>query len=271
MNSTIENRQELVQQYQILAQNFAVEMAKKSLAEVKEQASILLLLAESAELATEKKWLNELLDMTVNFYTSEARIECYRTAGASEDPMKYACLTYFFKSIRVKETRNKDTRETVREVVACDKPIDLLDLHQWIKEHVNAVGIGADPTWVRAAAGVNAAMARACAVEIGDHETAKRLLDPTGFKAKEMDLTYALSDADWDQFVSIFHKMLGEEFNPTTEDWFKIYRTFVTTNKRKENTVKAKNATAFAADLKDACKRILVNGHYTLETDILKK
>ena len=272
MNNNIENRQELVQQYAILAQNFPIEMAKKSLEEVKEQASILLLLADSAETKAESKWLNELLEKTINHYTSETKRQCYIDAGASSDPMKYACLAYTFSSIRVKETRDKDTRETIREVVPCEKDIDLIDLHQWIREHVNARGIGADVTWDRAAAGLNASMARATAVDLGDDDTAQRLLDPTGYKkANGVDLTYALSDADWDKFVSIFHKMLGEEFNPTTQDWFTVYRTFVTRNKKKKNTVKAMNAVSFAASLKDVCHRILTDGHYTLETDILAK
>lgn len=270
MNINIENRQELVAQYQVLAQNFAVAMSRKSLAEVKEQASVLLLLAESSETSAEAKWFNELLDQTVNYYTSESRLQCYRDAAASADPMKYACLKYTFNSIRVKETRDKDTRQTVREIAACTKNIDLLDLHQWVKEHVNARGIGADPEWTKAAAGLNASMARAKSVRVGDTNTASRLLDPTGYKkANGIDLEYALTDADWDLFVSVIRKMIGDEFTPIEEDWNTVNDTFLSRNKRKKNTVKAMNNVSYTEALKDVCNRILENGHYTLETNIL--
>ncbi len=272
MNNTIENRQELVQKYRILAQNFALEMAKKSLPEVKEQASVLLLLADSAEVRAEIAWLNELLEKTVNYYTSEARLECYRTASETSDPMKYACLTYTFKSIRVKETRDKVTRDTIREIAQCDKDIDLLDLHQWIKEHKNARGIGADPTWPRAAAGFNAALTRSNAVAIGDTETAKRFCDLSQYrKTNEIDFEAALGDGDWDAFVSVIHKMLGDEFEPNNEDWRTLTRTLISLKKKARNTVKSKNNESFVAALKDICYRILTDGHYTLESDLLKK
>lgn len=223
--------------------------------------------------------LEDGLEQAVNCYTAESKLQTYKAARASQEgAMRYACREYFFPTIRVKETKDKKTKRSVRSIEATLQQIELGDLHKWVKDNRKdpEQGIGADKNWQVQANTLNLNMAYETAVRYGDTETQNRLKDATCIKKKYDEAQKAMKlDCTEDDFKAMLDKavkaMLGEEYSTIDKDWELLHDNYVTDNKKSKLGVKLSNERVFIGLLKKVCCRVVTGApNYEVLSTYLK-
>lgn len=243
--------------------------------EIKNLAVMALAICESSEDLDEKAEFEEYLEKLVNFYTSETKLACYKQAKASENPMHYAVTEFAYPTIRVKETKDKETKVSIREVVDAEKQIDLLDLHKWMAGNKPASGgIGANTDWVYAADKLNLKMAKDAASDLNNETVKNRLSDASQLSLKKESAEFKLSNNEAKKALQeVITMMLGEGYAIKAYDYKGyLHRVYITDNKKAKLGVKMADRRSFATYLKKICYRILSGAEqYEPETKLLKK
>lgn len=247
----------------------------KDLAELRDLAVRALAASESCDLKTQAdiriKLESGLVDV-INQYTSESKNAMYRTIAADPDPMRRAVTEFVYGTIRIKETKNKELKCTIREIADGSQAIDLLHLHKWVGEHTDLPGIGKDMRWVIAFNRLNVDMAKAAAIRYNDRETQARLMDPTQLRIHKEDLEFDFGKEDTlaaiDKVVKL---MIGDEYSADAIDYNMVYDTYVSNDSKSATAVKINNERAFAAVLKKVCYRQINHlADYKVMTKLLK-
>lgn len=267
----------------------ALEAIRKDLADVQKEKNLdnlknlaICTLALSCKTHEDFDVIEELetgLEQAVNCYTAVSKLNTYKTALASEEgAMRYACREYFFPTIRVKETKDKKTKRSVRSIEATLQQIELGDLHTWVKDNrrVKEQGIGADINWATHANALNINMAFDTAVRYGDVDTQNRLKDATCLKKKYNDAygerKFDCTEDDFKGLLSnVVKAMLGNEYETIDKDWELLRDNYVTDNKKSKLGVKLSNERVFIGLLKKVCCRVVTGApNYEVVTNYLK-
>lgn len=245
--------------YESIIEELTAVNSMTNLEELKDLAVRTLEASESCDLKTQadiREKLESGLEDVVNQYTSESKLAMYRAIGADDDPMRRAVSEYFYETIRVKETKNKKLKCTIREIADGRKSIDLIQLNKWIKEHTDYDGIGRDARWITAFTRLNVNMAKDAATRYGDDTTKNRLMDPTNLRVHKevLEFTFETEEAlgAIDQIIKM---MIGDEYSADQKDYELIHDTYVSNDKGSATAVKLSNDRAFAEILKKVCYR----------------
>lgn len=83
----------------------------------------------------------------VSRYNEVAKAETFAYCRNSSNPLVTAVTAFFFEGIKIKDTKNKETKTVTSEIVTTKRPIDLVALNKFCKPN----GIGIDPTWINVA------------------------------------------------------------------------------------------------------------------------
>lgn len=252
---------------------------KGNLTALKAFAIKALALSEVAETTDDRAELDELVDDIVAMYTGEAKDACYASALSSENPMHYAINTFFFKSIRVKNVIDKETKMVSRTIEDCDKKIDLLDLHKKVLSMTkNAHGIGTDSNWVFAAEKFNYYLTYRAAMEMGDNRLSEVLKGNDNFImnkiSKEFDLgKNPVSNNQLKRTLqTIVHMMIGEEFQIKACDLAYLNQVYIKDNGKSRTGVMTANHKTLVEYLKKICYRVMNNlDGYEVESREVKK
>lgn len=222
-----------------------------TLAELRERAELLLQKSNEAETVEERMKLDEELEKTINQYTSDSKIACYKAIAASDKPMHKACIDSFYPSIRLKETKDKTTLSIVRTIEDCQKLIDISEVHKKLG------GIGADPKWFNMAETFNFYMTVRAAKRIG--ATVNCNADIIKNIHKEIELGKD-PVADKNLLVTlnmIIKAMIGDEYEATIKDVNFICDTYISDDKKATKGIKVADHKTFRHYLKKVCNHIL--------------
>lgn len=210
--------------------------------------------------------LNECVEKAIGRYAAVSELQAWRTAKESpEGPMHYACKTFFYPVIRVKEKRHPKIKTLVLRSIELDqKQIDLIGLHNWVKGNDPNGGIGAKTSWLALAKSLNWKMSGEAAYSIGDKHNVNRVSNPANLKDPSVALANFVTEDLITQFDEVVKAMIGEEYTAIDfssevplKDWNLIYRTYMTVDKKSNTKVKfAKDATLVGI-LQRICGRIL--------------
>lgn len=232
----------------------AIELKTTDLAEIKALAEEYLEKVESCENVDEKASLQADLDEIINHYTAESKAQCYAAAKASDDPMQYAVLTFFFPTIKIKETKDKDTEVVIRSIVDAEKPIDLGDLHKKIG------GIGADVNWLYRAQKFNYHLTIRAAQRVGAKVNSDAFAMHEVAKQMDMGKNPCTNTQMLKTLQSVIDMMLGEGYKATSHDVNYLVDCYANDNKKSKTSITAANHKTLIGYLKKVCYRILTNG-----------
>ena len=234
----------------------AIELKTTDLAEIKALAEEYLEKVESCENVDEKASLQADLDEIINYYTATSKAKCYAAAKASDDPMQYAVLTFFFPTIKIKETKDKDTEVVIRSIVDAEKPIDLGDLHKKIG------GIGANPNWIYAAQKFNYHLTIRAAQRVGAKVNSDAFAMHEVARQMDMGKNPCTGTQMLKTLRGVVSQMLGEEYTSkvTSHDVNYLVDCYANDNKKSKTSITAANHKTLIGYLKKVCYRILTNG-----------
>lgn len=246
-------------------------MAQKTKAEIMKELKELRATAE--KLVDQRNELNEdgesekareveiELIETVNKYTSEAKNLAYNECKNSKNPMVAGCKKFNYDTIRVKEIRIEGSTQTTLEIDDAVKPIKLRELHN------KCNGIGKDQKWIYAVEKFNQKMtAKVCSM-LG--------IDPTKVYnsyymsklAKDVQIDVkALSDEScFEDMNNVVHKMLGDKFNITKEDYNRMFITYASADKVKALKTICSNHEKITRSFQSICNRLITNGQWEVD------
>ena len=232
----------------------AIELKTTNLEEIKALAEELLEKSESAETVDEKRTIEADLEETINYYTSVSKENCYNAARAVEKPMEYAVLTFFFPTIRVKETIDKDTKAVIRNIVDSNKPIDLIDLNKKLN------GIGVNKRWFSAIQKFNYHLTVRAANRVGATVNSDAMVMDDIARAFEMGKNPCSNTQMLKTLQGIINMMLGEDYKATSHDVNYLVDCYATDNKRSKTAITLATHKALVGYIKKICYRILSNG-----------
>lgn len=238
-----------------------------NLEEIKEIAKALLHDSLTAESLEKAKDFADDLAVVVEYYNRTSKDLFYAAAKASDDPMKYAILGFFYPGIKVKDEADNITK-TVTQVIA-DKEIavDLGDLHSKIDG-----GIGADKNWIYSLQRFNFHLTVRAAERLG------KKLDMDNFYmheiAKQRDL--GRNPCSNTQLLKtlqvIVDEMIGPDYKATSHDVNYLVDVYATDSKKSKTAVSAANHKTLRNYMKKVCYRILTGGiGYDVEQREIKK
>ena len=218
------------------------------------------------------KW-NDTVDQLCGRYTNIQRGICFDACIATGNPMIEACKVLTFESIRVKESKDSETKLTKREVQNVDKDIDLLALHKYVKD-----GIGADKDWVYKLQKLNYLLAGKVGQAIGDPkwsgENLKAVSDSFVMhdiaRAFDMGKNPTSNTQMLKTLTTIVQAMIGEEYKPTSHDVAWLCEAY-SRKDRKAKTVQLPNHKTFALLLRDVCNNAITRTGYTADSKACKK
>ena len=206
--------------------------------------------------------INDEMEEIVNKYTNIARKECFDDLASKEDPMLEAVKQLTYPTIRIKDTKEGESKIPVRIIEDVEKPIDLLKLHK----HVGGNGIGADPKWNNYIEKFNLLMTAQKAVDLG--------LDPKVVhdsysmaeisKAIELGKTPTSKTNILKTLNTVIAAMIGEEYKAKSHDVNFLLSVYSKKN-RKALTVTCANHRYMRQYLAEVCHRIVLNKSYELE------
>lgn len=232
----------------------AVELKTTNLEEIKAFAKELLDKAESAETVGERQTIEADLEETINYYTAVSKSNCYDAAKKSGNPMEYAVLHFFFPSIRVKETVDKDTKVVLREIVDVEKPIDLVNMHSKISG-----GIGADSKWFGAIQKFNYHLTLRAADRVGAKVNSDAMILNDIARAIELGKNPCSNTQMLKTLQGIVDMMLGEGYKVTSHDVNYLVDCYANDNRKSKTSITLANHKTLAGYLKKICHRILTN------------
>lgn len=213
---------------------------------------------------TEAHAMNETVDNLVNRYTNLARSECFKELLKADDPMKAAVEKLTYKSIRVRETEDKETKDIHRDIVDVDKDIDLLALNKQSKD-----GIGADKLWLHKLQKMNYLLAISVGQSIGDSkwspENLKNISDSFVMTDIARGFQFGKNPCSNTQLLktltTIVQSMIGEDYKPTSHD-VAFMREAYSRRDRKAKTVQLPNHKTFCLILRDVCNNCITKTGY---------
>ena len=236
------------------------------LEELRAKAEELLEKADSAETIEQARKLNVELDETVNEYTAESKKICYAKCEESGNPMKTAIEEFFFPSIRVKVTEDKETGAILRSIQDCVKPIDLGNLHKKLG------GIGADKKWIYVVEKLNYLLTVRAAQRVGATIKSDAYVMDEISKAIDMGKNPLSNTNILKTLQVVITAMLGEEYKATSHDVNYLIDVYANDNKKSKTSITAANHATLRGYLKKVCYRILTNGKgYDVETREIKE
>lgn len=227
------------------------EIKTTDLAEIKVIAEQQLELADNAENVADKAKFESNLEEAVAYFASVSKAQCYAALRKAEDPMKAAILQFNYPTIKVKEVRDKDTKNITRSIVDAEKPIDLGDLYKRFE------GIGADPKWIYTAEKFNYHLTIRAAERV--NATIKNDSFYMNQIAKEIDLgKNPCSNTQLLKTLNIvIGQMIGEEFKGNSHDVNYLIDVYANDNKKSKTGITAANHKTLRNYLKKVCYRIL--------------
>lgn len=243
-----------------------MEIKTTNLEEIKAIAEDLLEKFEAAETKKDRTKYEEDLAYAVNYYTATSKAKCYSKARDAEDPMKWAILEFYYPTIRVKETKDKETNSIVREIVSAKRRIDLRELHKKIG------GIGADKCWYLFIQRFNAELTSFAIKELNSKK-----VDMSKMKMDDgaNDINLGKNPCSNTQLLksiqTIVTAMLGEEYKAKSYDARYLNAVYITDNRGSANGVKAMTHKGLTEVLTKICYRILTDGEgYDVEQREIK-
>lgn len=208
----------------------------------------------------DKQWAD--LQQVIEVYATEAKAQCYKAAKDSGDPMKFACTTYYYQVIAVKEDKDPESRLTIGyhlEIV--NKPIDLGDLHKRLE------GIGANKMWIHTAEKLNYYLTYRAAERVGATELAELLSKKSDVFymheiARKVDLgKNPVSNTNLLKTLQqVITEMLGDDYKCTSHDVNYLVDVYSNDNKKSKTGLTAANHKTLRTYLKKVCYRILTGG-----------
>lgn len=237
-----------------------------TLAEMRAKAEELLEKADSAETITEAQKFEKELEQTINECTAEMKLQAFNKCQSSANPMHTAILEFDFPSIKVKETKDKDSGNVVRSIVECRKPIDLGELHKKIG------GIGADKNWIYIAEKLNYLLTIRAAKELGTSVKTENYRMNEVSQQIDMGKTPLSNTNILKTLQVVITSMLGEGNNATSHDVKYLMYVYAQDNKKSKTAITAANHKTLRMYLKKVCYRILTNGTgYDVESREIKE
>lgn len=221
---------------------------------IKALAEEVLTLSSSAETTDERRDYDEKLEKVINYYTAISKAECYAAAKASDDPMKYAVLTFWYDTIKVKETEDKETHIVIRSIVDAEKPIDLGDLHSKLG------GIGHDAKWIYTVEKFNLYLTMRVAQELGTTVKVENFHMNDISRQRELGKNPCSNSQIDKTLQTVITEMLGEGYKIKTQDRNYLLQCYAGDNKKSKTGVTAANHKTLRAYLKKVCYRILTDG-----------
>ena len=203
----------------------------------------------------------------VNRYTNLAKVEAYDKAKASGNPMHYACIEYFFPTIRIKETTD-DNGLVIRTIEETSKHFDLANMAKEIQN------FGADKHWINAAEKFNGYLCIRVAKEIGADIKNKSL------RMKEASRDYKFGSGKANptsntQLLNTLNEgvglMLGAEYKATSHDVAYLLNAYGYDNKRSKTSYTTANHKELRTYLKKVCRHILTGQSYEVDNKDFEK
>lgn len=245
-----------------------IEFKNVTMAEVKAMAEVYLEKADNAELAQDKADNESAIEQCINRYKFLSKTACYAEAKASGDPLRYAVMQFYYPTIKLKATADKDSGIIIRSIIDAQTPIDLGDMHKKLG------GIGHDTNWIYAAEKFNYHLTIRAAERVG--ATVKS--DAYQMKKVSQERDLGKNPCSNTQMLKtlqlIITMMLGEEFagKVTSHDVNYLVDVYSNDSKKSKTAITAANHKTLRSYLKKVCYRIL-NGNkgYDVETREIKE
>lgn len=231
------------------------EIKTTDLAEIKVIAQQQLELAENADSVSDKAKFESNLEEVIAYYGSISKAACYAAIRKTEDPMKSAILQFSYPTIKVKETRDKDTKIVVRSIEDAEKPIDLGDLYKRCEGN-----LGADRNWIYSAEKLNYHLTLRAAERV--NATVKSDSFYMNKLSREIDLgKNPCSNTQLLKTLNlVIAQMIGEEFKGNSHDVNYLIDVYANDNKKSKTGITAANHKTLRNYLKKICYRILTGG-----------
>lgn len=245
-----------------------IEFKNETMAEVKAMAEAYLEKADNAELAQNKADNEKAIEQCINRYKFLSKTACYAEAKASGDPMKYAVKQFYYPTIKLKATEDKDSGIVIRSIIDSQAPIDLGDMHKKLG------GIGHDTNWIYDAEMFNLHLT----VRAADRVGAKVKTGDFRLNKASLERNLGKNPCSNTQMLKTLQKvvseMIGEEFNGkvTSHDVNYLVDVYSNDSKKSKTAITAANHKTLRGYLKKVCYRIL-NGNkgYDIETREIKE
>ena len=102
-----------------------IEFKNETMAEVKAMAEAYLEKADNAELAQDKADNESAIEQCINRYKFLSKTACYAEAKASGDPLRYAVMQFYYPTIKLKATADKDSGIIIRSIIDAQSGVDV--------------------------------------------------------------------------------------------------------------------------------------------------
>ena len=221
---------------------------------------------ESTDSVAERKKLNATLEEIISQYGADSKAACYRAARESGDPMAYACQEFFYATIRVKETKDKETGEVVRSIDDAQKSIDLADLHDNTKggigQHLVALSDGDEVSWKTAIQTFNGNLTYRAADRLNDGTTKELLRNNPGCyrlseAARKLEVGELTDDEMLADIDKILKAMIGDEYEADEKDLHSVQDNYISNDRKSKTSFNAANHRTMIELFKKICYRHL--------------
>lgn len=245
-----------------------LKFTNETTAEVKAMAEAYLEKADNAELAQDKADNESAIEQCINRYKFLSKTACYAEAKASGDPLKYAVTQFYYPTIKLKATADKDSGIIIRSIIDTQAPIDLGDMHKKLG------GIGHDTNWIYTAETFNYHLTIRAAERVGATvNIGKYALNRASFK-RDLGKDPCSNTQMLKTLKIVISEMIGEEFagKVTSHDVNYLVDVYANDSKKSKTAITAANHKTLRSYLKKVCYRIL-NGNkgYDVETREIKE
>lgn len=265
--TTVEGTDQYNEVFDAIVEDMAILNANTDLEDIHSIATASLALADATVKNDKNRvFLEECVQSAIGRYMAVSELHTWKLAkDSAEGPMKYACKTFYYPIIRVKEKRHPKVKTIIIRTIEPDqKQIDLIGLHEWVKGNDPTGGIGAKTSWLGLAKHLNHEMAKEAARSLGDKINANRWDNPANLKDPTRLAANFVSTDLITQFDETIKAMIGDEYtaldmesdNPM-KDWNLIYRTYVTKDKKNMFGAKCAKDATLVGILQAICGRIL--------------
>jgi len=229
-------------------------LTTENLDEIKTVAKELLSSSQTAENVEKAKEYIGDLDQVIEYYNGVSKKLFYNACKASEDPMKYAVLAFFYPGIKVKEKADPMTKTVTQEISDKEIPVDLGDLHESID------GIGADKKWIYTVQKLN------CHLTVREAERMGTKLSMDNFYmneiARQRDLgKNPCSNTQLLKTLQVcIDEMIGPDYRAMSHDVNYLVDVYATDSKKSKTAITAANHKTLRNYMKKICYRILTGG-----------
>lgn len=206
-----------------------------------------------------KRDLDADLDEVIGYYAGISKNNFYNEAVASGDPMRYACVEFFYPVIRVKETKEKDTNTIVREIAPAYRPVDLRDLH------TKKGGIGADTNWIYDAEKLNFYLTIRAAERVGAKVNSDAFRMSEVSKARELGKNPVSNTNLLRTLQTIITEMIGGDYKATSHDVNYLVDVYANDSKKSKTAITLANHRTLAGYLKKVCRHIITGESYDVD------